>query len=62
MMSGPYCKTCKYFMTQPLTPKYMGLCYDPQKRIYDRSGNTINSKPDVHEKFECDNWRQKDEN
>ena len=59
-MSGPYCKTCFYFQTQPLGDRAMGECSDPAKHIEDRGGETWRGNVEVHESCQCGNWSSKD--
>ena len=46
-MSGPYCKTCFYFQTQPLGDRAMGECSDPAyQRFYSIAGLWKQMKPE----------------
>lgn len=56
-MSGPYCRKCRWFRQAPLTSLVEGYCYDPAKRIHDRSGNHWNEEPFVPGSATCRNWQ-----
>jgi len=55
-MSGPYCKSCSYFYRGALGSQEFGECNDPSKIISNaKSGNSVNSAPEIHENCCCDN-------
>ena len=54
-MSGPYCKTCKFFVVMN-DFKMSHECSDPSKIIYHGNGvESVNSKPVVGPGNLCDN-------
>jgi hypothetical protein len=62
-MSGPYCESCKHYQPNYLGDQEFGECADITKIIFDRSGNRMNERPDVHIRYTCANHTlAKDEN
>ena len=53
-MSGPFCRTCKYYHPMPLGEDH-GECNDPAKIIYYGRGDAVNTLPEVWPDMTCKN-------